>query len=430
MGEVFGGRYELVDPLASGGAGVVWRVWDRREGEYKAGKVLKQSDSASLLRFMRETGWRITHPHVVTPLGWVGEDDRVMFTMPLIHGGNLSGLMRAHGPLPPRWAQQATDQLLDALEKVHGQGLVHRDVKPANLMLQPTREHSVPDEPPHVLLSDFGIAAPVGEPRMTRVSEVIGTPGYMSPEAELGLDPEPRQDLYGVGVVLLEMLTGQRPPKQGRPTIPPAAAQVPLGRFIADLLADEADRIPTASEARSRLAETPLPASRAVPVRVLDIVPPLPEGWTENGPSDRRPGLGPTPAVPPPAFAATTLRPPSGGTPSTGPRSRNVGAPPVGWGGTQTPRPQQPMPRPVPQQQPVQHPMPQQPMPQQPMPQQPMPQQRPAFQQWAPPPPAQRAQGQPQRWTDRLGSLGTPAGLSLLILGACIAVAGLIMLFT
>jgi eukaryotic-like serine/threonine-protein kinase len=289
MGEVFGGRYELVDPLASGGSGVVWRVWDLRESTFRAAKVLKQSDSASLLRFMRETGWRISHPHVITPLGWVGEDDRMMFTMPLVRGGSVSGLLKRRGPLPPGFAAAVTDQLLDALEKVHAQGLVHRDVKPANLLLNPVGAH----QPPEAMLTDFGIAAPVGEPRMTRVTEVIGTPGYMSPEAAVGLDPEPKQDLYSVGVVLLEMLTGQRPPQNGKPVIPAAAEQVPLGRFIARLLADEDARIATAGEARAALAEIDLPAQRQG-VEVPDLIPALPEGWTDQGPLPSRPAHAPT----------------------------------------------------------------------------------------------------------------------------------------
>ncbi|MGJ6980803.1 protein kinase domain-containing protein [Aestuariimicrobium soli] len=289
MGEVFGGRYELVDPLASGGSGVVWRVWDVRENVFRAAKVLKQSDSASLLRFMRETGWRINHPHVVTPLGWVGEDDRVMFTMPLVRGGSVSGLIKHKGALPAGFAAAITDQLLDALEKVHAQGLVHRDIKPANLLLNPTSA----SQRPEAMLTDFGIAAPVGEPRMTRVTEVIGTPGYMSPEAAIGLDPEPKQDLYSVGVVLLEMLTGQRPPKDGKPVIPPAAAEVPLGRFIASLLADEDARVATAADARAALNAIDLPTQRQG-LDVPDLIPSLPEGWTEQGPLPNRPAQAPT----------------------------------------------------------------------------------------------------------------------------------------
>lgn len=76
MGQVFGGRYELIDPIADGGMGSVWRVRDHEDGSIKAAKVLRHRDASSLLRFIREQGTRIHHPHVVTPLGWVGADDR------------------------------------------------------------------------------------------------------------------------------------------------------------------------------------------------------------------------------------------------------------------------------------------------------------------------------------------------------------------
>lgn len=282
MGEVFAGRYELVDPLASGGGGVIWRVWDQRQKEYRAGKVLKQSHSDSLLRFMRETSWRVEHRNVITPLGWVGEDDKVMFTMPLIRGGSLAQIIKEEGALPPAWAVSITRQLLDALTAVHDQGLVHRDIKPANILLEPTAT-SIGGEP-FIYLSDFGIAAPIGDPRMTRASEVIGTPGYMSPEAQYGADPMPQQDIYAVGVVLLEMLTGRRPPSEGVPTIPPAAAALPMGQYIAQLLDEETRRPQTAREAREKLLATPLPPSAPRPIVIPDRIPDWPEGWTDAGP--------------------------------------------------------------------------------------------------------------------------------------------------
>lgn len=292
MGEVFAGRYELVDPLASGGGGVIWRVWDLRQDEYRAGKVLKQSHSDSLLRFMRETSWRVEHRHVITPLGWVGEDDKVMFTMPLIRGGSLAQIIKEQGALPPVWAVQVIDQLLQALAAVHDQGLVHRDLKPANLLLEPTPPSG---GAPYIYLSDFGIAAPIGDPRMTRVTEVIGTPGYMSPEAQYGADPTPQQDLYAVGVLLLEMLTGRRPPAEGVPEIPAAAAHVPLGRWIAKLLDEETKRYQTAGSAREALLGTVLPPAGNRAIVVPDRIPDFPEGWTAHGPEQ-----------------ATTLRPASG----------------------------------------------------------------------------------------------------------------------
>ena len=295
MGEVFAGRYELVDPLASGGGGVIWRVWDLKAADYRAGKVLKQSHSDSLLRFMRETSWRVEHPHVVTPLGWAGEDDKVMFTMPLIRGGSLAQVIKEQGALPPAWAVAVIEQLLLALAAVHETGLVHRDVKPANILMEP----SAPGRPdPYTYLSDFGIAAPVGEPRMTRATEVIGTPGYMSPEAQYGADPTPQQDLYSVGVVLLEMLTGRRPPAEGAPQIPPAAANVPLGRFIAKLFDEETRRYQTARSALEALRASALPPGGSRPIVVPDRIPQFPEGWTHLGPapltsSPQRSGLVP-----------------------------------------------------------------------------------------------------------------------------------------
>lgn len=107
MGEVFAGRYELLDPIAAGGMGTVWRVHDRQDGQVKAAKILRQSDAATLLRFMREQSVRIDHSHVVTPLSWAGVDDRVLFTMPLMRGGSVSSLLRRYGALPPYWIARA-----------------------------------------------------------------------------------------------------------------------------------------------------------------------------------------------------------------------------------------------------------------------------------------------------------------------------------
>ena len=208
MGEVFAGRYELIDPIASGGMGTVWRVLDRTDGQVKAAKMLNQSDAAMLLRFVREQSLRIDHTHIVTPQSWAGVDDRVLFTMPLVAGGSVSMLIRQYGALPPRWIGRLVDQTLQALEAVHAAGIVHRDIKPGNLLVEPTGRGV-----PHLRLTDFGIAVPTDEARLTHVAMVIGTPGYMPPEQQLGADPDASADIYALGRVILEMLTATKPPR-------------------------------------------------------------------------------------------------------------------------------------------------------------------------------------------------------------------------
>lgn len=361
MGEIFSGRYELVDPLGRGGSGDVWRVWDHRDSRYLAGKVLQQSDSASLLRFVRETGWRFDHPHIVAPLGWVGEDDRIMFSMPLVHGGAVSALLTERGPLPPGYVAGIADQMLDALEIIHEAGLVHRDIKPANILMEPN-----PSGLPDARLADFGIAAKVGEPRMTRVAEVVGTPGFMSPEARMGADPEPAQDIYSLGVVMAQLLTAGRPVGEEPPVLAAEQRVTPLGRFIVACLSDVTGRFPGAAEARQELARVRSGLGLAR-IAIPDRTPALPRGWGPDGPDSSTkplPGVRPAnrgpritaspsplsgPSIPSQRMPAAPNRVPAGqasapqGVPYGGARPRNggYGGPP--GGGTppnQGPRPQ------------------------------------------------------------------------------------------
>lgn len=270
MGEVFAGRYELLDPVASGGMGAIWRVLDRSDGSVLAAKVLRQSDAGSLLRFVREQSMRIDHTHVVTPLSWAALDDRVLFTMPLVAGGSVAELVAEQGALPVRWVVTLVDQLLEALEAVHAAGIVHRDVKPGNLLLEPTGVAR-----PHLRLTDFGIAAPVDAPRMTQQATAIGTPGYMPPEQWLGADPDPRADLYAVGRVALEMLTGQRPSRDPAATDLAALRTGDTARdAVLDLVAHAtaaavADRPASAGAMRAAIRDAGL---LAVPVEPGDTV--------------------------------------------------------------------------------------------------------------------------------------------------------------
>ena len=208
------GRYRLLDQIGAGGMGSVWRAYDLRTGRHVALKVLGRHSSALLARFVREQAVRVRHPHVVAPHGWAAEDDLVVLAMELVAGGSVADLLREHGPLDAGTCALLVEQLLLGLAAVHGAGLVHRDVKPANLLLEATG-----DGPPHLRLGDFGVAAPVADRRFTTVPGAIGTDGYMAPEQARGAPPEPTQDLYAVGRVALELITGAaaRPPGRRSP---------------------------------------------------------------------------------------------------------------------------------------------------------------------------------------------------------------------
>lgn len=259
MGQVFAGRYELLEPIAEGGMGSVWQVHDRREGDVKAAKLLRQQDASSLLRFIREQATRIHHPNVVTPLGWAGEDDAVLFTMPLLRGGSVAMLVGDHGALPEQWVAQILDQTLSALEAVHAAGVVHRDVKPANLLLEPTGT-----DVPRVRLSDFGVAVSEDQPRLTATDVWFGTPGYM-PAEQTG-DPDPRHDLYAAASTGIHLLTGKKPPQPDE-----AVPDTPLGRLLLRATGEAAQR-PQSTGEFGRLLHDAVPAApwRPGEVEVLD----------------------------------------------------------------------------------------------------------------------------------------------------------------
>jgi serine/threonine-protein kinase len=330
MGEVFAGRYELIDPIASGGMGTVWRVLDRTDGQVKAAKMLNQSDAAMLLRFVREQSLRIDHTHIVTPQSWAGVDDRVLFTMPLVAGGSVSQLIRKYGALSPRWIGRLVDQTLQALEAVHAAGIVHRDIKPGNLLVEPTGRGV-----PHLRLTDFGIAVPTDEARLTHIAMVIGTPGYMPPEQQLGADPDASADIYALGRVILEMLTATKPPRD------PADVDVaalrngdPARDAVVDLIEAASSHDPAARPSATELRGHPalrvlldLPPDPADPITITDVFPPLPDGAGGTLPSATA-GYPPPTAVPGPS-SAPTMPPHPPSPPPPPPSSQPSSQPPA-----------------------------------------------------------------------------------------------------
>ncbi|MFE0206297.1 serine/threonine-protein kinase [Streptomyces sp. NPDC058985] len=340
MGEVFAGRYELVDPIGRGGVGAVWRAWDHRRRRYVAAKVLQQRDAHSLLRFVREQALRIDHPHVLAPASWAADDDQVLFTMDLVTGGSLVHLIGDYGPLPPAFVCTLIDQLLAGLAAVHAEDVVHRDIKPANLLLEATGTGR-----PRLRLSDFGIAMRLGEPRLTETNLVVGTPGYLAPEQMLGAEPDFAADLFAVGLVALYLLEGAKPDakalvqhfaEHGTPAAPQGIPE-PLWQVVATLVQpDPPARFRTATGARKALAAAaellPEPGPDDELIEIFDQVGPLPAGFAADGPLKRASALDDTPpgdpsTDPPEGLSAD---PPGGlsADPPTDPRRPSVSVTP------------------------------------------------------------------------------------------------------
>lgn len=343
MGEVYAGRYELVDHLGGGGSGAVWRAWDHRNRRYLAVKLLRQRDTEAMMRFVREQSLRVAHPHVLPPTGFAADDDVVLLTMDLMTGGPLSALIADTGPLPTPYAVLLLGQLLDALVDVHAANLVHRDVKPANILLD-----AVGAGRPLLRLADFGIAVSVGEPRLTELGTVIGTLAYLAPEAAHRAEPHPRQDLYAAGAVGWFLLQGKHPRSDVPASVDtlPGHLPPPLRAVWGRLLArDPAQRYAVAAQARADLtaavwasglsaAVESIGTSAAPPdlarIRIPDRLGPLPPGWTPDGPDasgdhppigvsrTRRPAFEfevptePAPSRPAPATAGDATTVPSG----------------------------------------------------------------------------------------------------------------------
>ncbi|GAA2237390.1 hypothetical protein GCM10010232_25210 [Streptomyces amakusaensis] len=366
MGEVFAGRYELVDPIGRGGVGAVWRAWDHRRRRYVAAKVLQQSDAHTLLRFVREQALRIDHPHVLAPASWAADDDKVLFTMDLVSGGSLAHVIGDYGPLPARYVCTLLDQLLSGLAAVHAEGVVHRDIKPANVLLEATGTGR-----PHLRLSDFGISMRKGEPRLTETNYVVGTPGYFAPEQMDGAEPDFTADLFAIGLVALYLLEGQKPDSRalvdhftshGTPGAPQGIPE-PLWQVLAGLLQPDPEaRFRSATGARKALATAVemLPESGPddEPVEIFDQLGPLPAGFGPEGPerdtAPENPVPPEAPAHPPTGTTGTTgtttplLPPPPDGTPTPPAPDRFVPPPPSPSGRFPVPPPPRQPPTPPP----------------------------------------------------------------------------------
>ncbi len=212
LGAVLQGRYKIHSRIAAGGMGVVYRGERVPFGRAVAIKFLHAplaADKEFLRRFDLEARAmsRLGHPHCVSVIDFGVDDGAPYMVLELAQGKTLREIMDA-GAMPPQRALHITRQLLAGLAHAHGQGIVHRDIKPANIMLGEATGTG-----DHVRILDFGLAKlrDIGSADVSTVQIAVGTPSYMAPEQGLGKRVDARSDVYSTGVLLFELLTGQKP---------------------------------------------------------------------------------------------------------------------------------------------------------------------------------------------------------------------------
>jgi eukaryotic-like serine/threonine-protein kinase len=327
MGVVIDGRYRIDGRLAAGGMGEVFRATHVELGRPLALKMMKpelSGDASFVDRFRREamTASRLGHPHIVDIIdsGRTAEG-QFYFVMEFLEGESLTDLI-ARGPVEPTLAFTLVSQMAEALDSAHKAGVIHRDLKPDNVIVLQRGGR------PFVKLVDFGLAkavSPSADQKQTTVGIIMGTPQYMAPEQAAGLPVDSRADLYALGLVLYELLMGE-PPLTGE------TASLVMAAHISTPAPRLPDRFPSALRdlVARMLAKHPdvRPASMAEVVNELRAMP----ATVESKPSSRRAVLvagsvlamvalaagvsvamrePPVPSPPPVAVPAPVVQPPA-----------------------------------------------------------------------------------------------------------------------
>jgi serine/threonine-protein kinase len=211
VGRLLEGRFELVELIAHGGMGKVYRSIQRPIDRECAVKVLHRPGTSDVVRtrFFREASVaaRLTHPNTVRVYDYGATEDGVCFiAMELLEGRTLADLIREEAPLAPGRAQEIVRQICASVSEAHDHGIIHRDLKPANVFVVGSGD----DE--HVKVLDFGLVKPLHDDNpVTGARRAIGSPPYMAPEQARAAPVDARSDVYAVGVILFELLTGRLP---------------------------------------------------------------------------------------------------------------------------------------------------------------------------------------------------------------------------
>ena len=265
-GRVIAGRYRLEAPIGRGAMGVVWRARDQlldrdvAVKEVQIAETLTDEERANAYqRTLREakTAARLNHPGVVTVYDVAEDEGRPWIVMQLVSAQSLDQVLATSGPLSPRRAAEVGRQLLSALSVAHAAGVMHRDVKPSNVLL---------GRDDRAVLTDFGIATFQGDPRLTQTGMVMGSPGFTAPERIRGEDASPASDLWSLGATLFAAVEGHGPfEKRGgaittmsaiiNEDAPPAPTAGALGPVIAALLRREPSDRPDASAATRMITD-------------------------------------------------------------------------------------------------------------------------------------------------------------------------------
>lgn len=261
-GDIFQGKYSIEDEVGRGSFGAVYRAREPGRAEPVAVKVLLpwvEADQEMRKRFQREAklAQHMANPHGIRIYEF-GETDTGMLyiVMEFLEGRPLDLILQEDGPLPPDRVGHIARQTLTALADAHKVGIIHRDLKPSNVFLCNNREH-----PDYVKVFDFGIAKIVGSgddgtlretTKLTVRGGLVGTPVYMSPEQCRGEDPTAASDIYSLGIMMFEMLTGNIPFDHTNPVqimimhnqapvppLPPGVAETPVGKVVLKALAKE-----------------------------------------------------------------------------------------------------------------------------------------------------------------------------------------------